>query len=515
MAAPPATTPATAPPFVLTDVDGAVHRLDVLGAEGPLLLVFVEHDCPTSALTLQALAGAGARMVVVSQGGPAPARRVRELVGRDDVPVLLDAAPHPVSTAYEVMTVPTVVLVRDGRLDDRCEAWDRDRVTDLAASVGADVRGFAKGLPDLKPGCSSRTTFDRAALAGVETADAALADDDGIEEMYRRGWTDGLPTVPPTPSRVSAMLGDRDGETVLGAVPPRDGELTLQRLAACAVLAGCEPRSFPLVVAAAEAVLDPAYNLHGVQNTTHGAAPVLIVNGPVRGELGLNSGSNALGFGTRANVTVARALRLMMCLTGGGTPGGLDQSALGGPHKFGLLIAEREEASPWEPFHVERGLAAGTSAVTAVTAEGPLSVSDHYSPTAEGLAATLSLAVQAAWAPTVYPAPAEILLLVCPEHADTFAADGWSKDDLRSFIARDAVRTAGALRATGSRELSPATLRADDETPMPKLLAPGQLLVVVVGGVAGRFSAVMGPWVGGGVGSMPVTRPVDLSDGRG
>ena len=144
-----------------------------------------------------------------------------------------------------------------------------------------------------------------------------------------------------------------------------------------------------------------------------------------------------------------------------------------------------------------------------VTGEGPLSVSDHYSPAAEGLAATLSMAVETAWAPTVFPAPAEILLLVCPEHADTFGEAGWSRRDLQTFVAEHAARSAGQLRATGSKELGPRTPAAPDDEMMHKLTAPEQLLVAVVGGVAGRFSGVLGPWVGGDVGSRPVTRRVE------
>lgn len=502
-----------APPFVLSDVDHRVRHLDDICSQGPALLAFVERDCPTSLATLRALAATGARMVVISEGRAEAARDLAATAGAEHLTMLVETAPYAVSAAYGLTTVPTLVLVDgDGNEADRCVGWDRDAVARLVDRAGGDTADFGSGMPEHKPGCGSRNTYDEQMQQVLEADDAALAPaaaDDGIDEMWERGWTDGLPVVPPTRARVDAMLGNRDGTRSLGEVPPTMGELTLERLAACAVLAGCRPEYFPVVIAAAEAVLEPAFNLHGLQNTTHMAAPVIVVNGPVRRALGMNPGSNVLGFGNRANVTIGRAVRLMMCLTGGATAGRLDQSTIGGPHKFGWCIPENEEVSRWEPLHVQLGHAPETSTVTVIASEGPSQVSDHFSQTPEGVANTLTQALQSVWAPTWYPVGADTVLVICPEHMQMLADAGWSKDDLRTWIFTHAQRSAGDIRASGSGEFNAFAAQAEsDDTMIPKFLSPEEIIIVVAGGV-GRFSAVLGPWVGVGLGSSMCTRTID------
>jgi hypothetical protein len=510
----------TAPVDRLTDLDGDDHDLRELTAGAPMLLAIVERDCPTSVATLRALRGSSARIVVISQGRTEAARALRVEADLDpSVTLLVEPAPYPVSAAYDLTTVPTLLLLDgDGYERARAVGWDRTVIAGLVAQAGGELGDGGSDLPETKPGCSSRNVYDPATRAALEDADAALGVDGGsadtdadvIEELYRRGWTDGLPVVPPTRRLVEGMLGDRDPDEELGEVPPVGGMLTMERLAACAVMAGCRPDYLPVVEAATRAVLDPAFNLHGIQNTTHFAAPIVIVNGPVRTRIGMNAGSNALGFGNRANATIGRALRLVMCLTGGGTAGGLDQSTLGGPHKFGLCFPEHEEASPWEPLHVTLGHDAATSTVTVVAGEGPAGVSDHYSQTPEALAATLTGALQSAWADTWYPLAAETVLIVCPEHAATFGRAGWSKADLRDRIFADARRRVGDLAAATSGERTPLVARAEnDDVELGKFLSPEEIVIVVAGGLAGRFSAVIAPWVGFGLGSAPVTRTVE------
>jgi hypothetical protein len=517
-----------APATRLLDLDGTAHDLRELAGGSTLLLVIVERDCPTSVATLRALRGSGARMAVISEGRDEAAAALREEADLDPaVPLLVEPAPYPVSSAYELATVPTLLLLDgDGYERARAVGWDRTVIAGLVAQCGGDLGEGGQELPEMKPGCSSRNVFDPETQAQLEAADAELAGPakagpvtgtagtadlaDGIEEMWRRGWTDGLPVVPPTRGRVDAMLAGRAPDEVLGEVPPVGGVLTMERLAACAVLAGCEPSYLPVVEAAVRALLDPDFNLHGVQNTTHFAAPVVIVNGPVRQRIGMNAGSNALGFGNRANATIGRALRLVMALTGGGTPGGLDQATLGGPHKLGLCFPEHEEASPWEPLSVTLGHDAGTSTVTVMAGEGPAGVSDHYSQTPEQLAATLTSALQSTWADTWYPLGAETVLVLCPEHAATFGDAGWSKQDLRDWIFAHAQRTVGDLRAAASGELTPFVAFADsDDVELGKFLSPEEIVIVVTGGVAGRFSAVIAPWVGFGLGSKMVTRVIE------
>jgi hypothetical protein len=499
----------------LADLDGRVHDASEVAGRRHLL-VFVERDCPTSRGSLSALATsdlADAAVVVVSQGRPQAAQELVATTGASSLRVLVEPEPHPLSAALAVKTVPTFVLVDDEGVElDRLDGWDRERVAALVGEIGGRLTADG-GLPDLKPGCQSRSTFDTPTQDQLARDDAALGyghgADDGIEEMWQRGWHDGLPVVPPTHERVAQMLDGRDGDEVLGEVGPTLGELTLRRLAACAVLAGAEPAYFPVVRAAAEAVLDPGFALHGMQNTTHFASPAIIVSGPYAAAIGMEGGSNALGPGNRANLTIGRAVRLVLSLTGGGTPGGLDQSTLGGPHKVALCFPEREDASPWEPLRVTLGFDPGATTVTVLGTESPAGVSDHYSQDAEGVATTLAAAMGNAWSPTWYPVGAHTALVVCPEHARTLADAGWTKTGLRRFVFERARRTAGELRDSGSGELTPFVRFAEtDDTVVPKFLSEDEIVIAVAGGDAGRFSAVLAPWVGFGLGSTMITREV-------
>jgi hypothetical protein len=260
---------------------------------------------------------------------------------------------------------------------------------------------------------------------------------------------------------------------------------------------------FPLVVAAVEAALEPGFNAHGLAVTTQPAGPVLIVNGPVRDAAAVNSGMGVLGPGTRANMTVGRALRLVLTLTGGARPGGLDRSTLGNPGKLGLCIGEDEETSPWEPLHVERGFARDSSTVTILAADGPLSISDHRSKTPEELAGVFAVAASATWSPYWWPMDDDSLFVVCPEHAALFAAAGWDKARLRAAIFAAAVRPAAELQRG---ETTPRVHASEPDAPIHKWTSPERIQLVVAGGEAGRFSAVLGPC--DGLGTQMVTKEV-------
>lgn len=192
--------------------------------------------------------------------------------------------------------------------------------------------------------------------------------EDEHEAMFLRGWSDGLPLVPPTESRVRRMLRGttRSANEALGKCPPMYSEVTVEKVAINAVLAGCEPKQLRVVLAATEAMLAEPFNLHGVSATTMGATPCVLVNGPARLDAGLNAGLGALGSGTRANASVGRALKLILQNVGGAQLGGTESTTLGTPMKFTLCVAECEEelSSGWEPFHCSRGFNRGDSAVT-------------------------------------------------------------------------------------------------------------------------------------------------------
>src|SRR5688500_11847659 len=199
-----------------------------------------------------------------------------------------------------------------------------------------------------------------------------------FEAFTSRSWADGLPIIPPTEDRVRAMLGVRDGGKTLGVMPPLWRQVTLEKLAVNAVMAGCEPRAFPIIVGAVEAMLDRSFNLYGVQATTHPVAPLLVVNGPYGREVGLHGGSGCFGPGFRANATIGRAIRLILLNVGGAWPGRYDMATQGSPAKYAYCIAENEAASPWGPM-------ASGDTVTVYGGEPPHNVNDHVSTSASGI----------------------------------------------------------------------------------------------------------------------------------
>ncbi|MGH7746307.1 MAG: hypothetical protein ACREQ5_16335, partial [Candidatus Dormibacteria bacterium] len=188
---------------------------------------------------------------------------------------------------------------------------------------------------------------------------------EAIELMYQAGWTDGLPVVPPLQELVDDFVRFVDGspEDVVGEIPPLGGKATLAKVAANAVMAGCRPEYMPVVLAALDAMLDEKFNLGGMQCSTHLSTPLLIVNGPIRHELGINCGANVFGQGWRANATIGRAVKLILVNIGGAVPGETDKATLGHPGKYSYCIGENEEESRWDPLHVERGFKRDDSTV--------------------------------------------------------------------------------------------------------------------------------------------------------
>jgi hypothetical protein len=338
---------------------------------------------------------------------------------------------------------------------------------------------------------------------------------DDIEIWFERGVTDGLPVVPPTRERVERMLAAtrRPREALVALVPSNYGRATVEKLAVNAVMAGCRPEYFPVVLAAVDAACDPIFNLHGQSGTTNAASPLIIVNGPARPRLGINCGAGVFGPGYRANATIGRALRLVMINLGGTRAGEISMSTLGHPGRYTYCIGEREEESPWEPLHVERGHDAGQSTVTLFSGEGPTMVNDHLSRTAAQLVASLGWSAAGAWNHKSFPLYGHTLWVIGPEHAKTIGAEGWSKEDVKRYLYETVRRRAGELvpgpDGAESGRLKDVVGQADPETRIPKFPSPEEILIVVAGGTAGRFSAVVPGWMGGEIGSRPVTRPID------
>jgi hypothetical protein len=337
---------------------------------------------------------------------------------------------------------------------------------------------------------------------------------DDVEVWFERGVTDGLPVVPPSRARVDAMLATtrRPREQLVAEVPPNYGRATVEKLAVNAVMAGCRADYFPVVLAVVEAACDPAFNLHGQSGTTNAASPLIILNGPVRQRLGINCAAGVFGPGYRANATIGRALRLIMINVGGTRAGQISMSTMGHPGRYTYCIGEHEEVSPWEPLHVERGFARTDSTVTLFSGEGPLSINDHLSRSAAQLAASLGWSAAGIWNHKSFPLYGHTLLVVGPEHARTFAGERWSKGQLRQFLYETIRRPAGEL-APGPDGAEIGRLKDLLEGRGPgeriaKFPSPEEIVIVVAGGTAGRFSAVVPGWMGGEMGSQPVTRRI-------
>jgi hypothetical protein len=481
-----------------------------LTSGGGALLLFVSEECPTSAMAMRRLGPlcrawqeAGLAAIAVFEDPLEVAVRVGRRLGWTGA-VASEDPPYETSRAYGLVSVPTAFLVDSGgMITGTVIGWDQAALVALVRRAGTlldtELQIPEAVEPLLKPGCSSKAAIDPELAAAM----SAPGGTDEIEEMFERGWTDGLPVIPPTEERVEAMLGGCDGSFSLGSVPPDLGEATLERVAACAVLAGCRPAYFPVVVAAAQAALDPAFNLHGQAVTTQPAGQLVVVNGPVRDAIGLNSGMGALGPGFRANLTIGRALRLLVTLTGGAMPGKLDRATQGHMGKIGFCIAEDEETSPWEPLHVERGFQPGQSVVTVIGSDAPLSISDHRSRSPEDLAWILAWAAASAWSTNWWPLQEPSVFVICPEHAEMFRAAGWTKQQLRQFMF-EAVHKPAAELLRG--ETTPFVHAADRAAEVPKWASPESIVLIVAGGEAGRYSAVLGPCTG--MGSQIISREV-------
>ena len=253
--------------------------------------------------------------------------------------------------------------------------------------------------------------------------------------LMERGWGDGLPAIPATPERVDAMLAGtrRPAGGAVAVLSPRLGRATVGRVAVNAVLAGALPEHLPVILAAVEAVSQPAFNLQAVQTTTHPCSPLVIVNGPLALRLGINGGGNALGQGYRANAVIGRALRLVLQNVGGARPGREDRATQGHPGKYSYCVAENEAASPWEPLSVERGFAREISTVTVCGSEAPHNINDHGSSTPEGILTTVAGSVATVGSNNIYLG-GEPLVILGPEHAATVSGGGWSKNDFKRAL---------------------------------------------------------------------------------
>lgn len=314
---------------------------------------------------------------------------------------------------------------------------------------------------------------------------------DSLEEIneyyYRQGWTDGLPIIPPTEARVAKMLSGtpRKPQEVLGEFAPSYSAATVEKLAINAVMAGCLPRYMPVIITAVEAMMEKQFNLYAMVITTHGANPLAIINGPIRQELEINSGYNVFGQGTRANAAIGRALRLVQVNIGGGIPGKVDRATQGSPAKFSFCIAENEEKNPWQPLHVERGFDQSVSTVTMLMAENPHNVQDEHSVNGRGILTTLASSMATQGSNNVFYQSGEVLVVLCPEHADTLARSGFSKQDVRHYLWENARIPKSKFPPERQKARFP---QFKDKALIPVTAEEKDILIIVAGG-AGKHSA--------------------------
>jgi hypothetical protein len=453
----------------------------------PSIVAVVKQDCPTC-------------------------RLVEPVLGRLDVEIVRedDDAGLERSWHLDIDTVPTLLRFDDdGRELERIVGWSREQW-----EAFTHVSPLGDDLPPHRPGCGSKTQdpdlvdqlrvrFGGGVLRSRRVELAELEDEH--EAMFERGWTDGLPVVPPTEARVMRMLGgtSRAPDEVVAVVPPDLVECTVEKVAVNAVMAGCRPEHLPVVLAAVEGACTSEFNIHGLLATTWFSGPLLIVDGPVAARIGMNSGINAMGQGNRANATIGRALQLTIRNVGGGKPGGVDRATLGWPGKYTFCFAEREDTNPWGSLAASRGVEG--DAVTLFAAGGVQGVVDQLSRTPESLVRSFAACLRAVAHPKLVIG-FDAVVVITPEHMRIFRDAGWDRarvheelDALLQVDGKDAVQG-----ASGITEGLPAHLEG---VTLPKFRSGG-LLLAHAGGGAGLFSAIICGWASGDVGSSPVTVPI-------
>ena len=321
-----------------------------------------------------------------------------------------------------------------------------------------------------------------------------VADFAAAQELYHsNGWTDGLPVVPPTEAAVEACLAwvGMTPDLLLGVEPVREQAITAEKLAINAVMAGCLPMHFPVVATAWQAMLKDEFLLHGVTSSTGGCAVLVIINGPIRHEIGANPTFNALGNSDRATSVIGRAVRLALINILDVRPGGIDRSTLGHPGKFSYCLAEDEEDTIWQPLSALRGMPAGASAVTVMAAMAPRQVMNEWSNDPKEILETFAAEMRANQ--LHYSIYGGNYAIVIPKQLrEHIQAAGWSKQDVAEFLFERARVRRGEWANVGKSSV----VRDRASRIHPALNSPEHLLVVAAGGPAGGFGAIIPPWMG-------------------
>jgi thiol-disulfide isomerase/thioredoxin len=416
---------------------------------------------------------------------------------------------------YGIAVVPTLISLREGREVARSVGWHRAEWQSLTG-----VTNLGLELPAQLAGCGSRSVEpnveERLRVLyeppSFRAREIELADWQDVDEVpFERGWTDGLPVVPPTRDRILRMLAgtQRASTEIVGIMPPNLAPCSIEQIAINAVMAGCRPEYLPVVIAAVEAALDPLFTLHGLVCTTCFSGPIIIVNGPIARQIGMNAGINALGQGNRANATIGRALNLIVRNVGGGIPGLIDRATLGSPSKYTFCFPEREDDATWMPLSEERGFARGSNTVTLFQGEGVFGCTDQRSRTPDELSRSFAMSLAAVGHPKLAQW-CNAVLVISPEHHAIFRDAGWERHRIQKAIEAALIRP-GAELVYGAQGVGEGIDRVYSDKPIAKFPENG-LLLVRAGGDAGLYSAILPGWTGGRFvnESRPVTREICL-----
>ena len=323
---------------------------------------------------------------------------------------------------------------------------------------------------------------------------------DAAEHFLNQGWTDGLPINMPTEYTVGKFLdlSGRMGQDIIGIEPVKNREITVEKVAINAVMAGCKPEYFPVVLTAVEALVEPEFNLHGITASTMGAGILSVVSGPITKDIGLNGGISVFGPGHRANATIGRALRLFVINCTGSRSGEIDKATLGHAGKYTWCITENEAFRPWPNTSEDLGFKSGTNTVSVFAGLSPTQVSNHSSQDPENILRSFRDALFAAG-----PNQGEIVIIFCPEHVQSISRAGWTKSQVRDFLYETAVRSDTEL---GFGSIPPGP-KPSGSTMTHSALTPDSFTLLVAGGPAGAFSSVIPLWASG-VGSQSVTKEI-------
>ena len=495
------------------------------------LVCFIKEDCPTCRLVLPLLAAIHESLAseldffIVGQTRSGNSQLMSEFTPPFN---LLDDSALKVSFTNDIEIVPQVFLTdSEGHVLAERTGFVREEWQKMVAELfekhpRAERKVKWDSLPSWRPGCGSLSVDPlHAERLQAEAENSPIrarriemgSQDDEFEFMFDQGFTDGLPVIPPTPERVLRMLQGTslDSQDIIATMPPNMANVTVEKIAINAVMAGCRPEYLPVVMAAVDAVCTDEFNIHGVMATTMGASPVMIVNGPIRHLLKMNMGLGALGQGNRANATIGRALRLVIRNVGGAKPGGTERSTFSNPMKFTMCFAEWEERSCWDPFHIDRGFDADDSVVTTLAmSAGPTLILDETTTEAPVLAAAIGEATKGMLNANWYDS-SNCLKVVSPEHNDVFKRGKVSKSALRRDIQRASEKSVQELiqgpSASPEQLASLAQLPADRR--IGKFGAEDHIEIVVAGSEAGKCTAFFHGWIPRSMGSIPVSRKID------